>query len=128
MAIIDDDEEVRLSMGGLLRSYGYESRAFDSAEAFLRSFDETAYACLITDVDMRGMDGIALLELLRSRRSVLPVIVISALDPARTRALAASTGANAFLAKPVDPDELLDWVRRLSAAEPPTGDAQPRRG
>lgn len=113
VAIVDDDEEVRLSMGSLLRACGFEARAFDSAAAFLAAAGLTAFGCLVTDVNMPGMTGLEMLDALRDRGAALPVIVISALDPEHTRRLAMAHGADAYLAKPVDPDELLACLRRL---------------
>lgn len=115
VAIVDDDEEVRLSMRSLLRSYGIAAEAFECAEAFLAAPDASAFDCVVTDVHMPGMDGLEMLCVLRRRGDTLPVIVISALDPDRTRALAAAKGADAYLVKPVDPDALVDCMRRLLA-------------
>jgi two-component system, LuxR family, response regulator FixJ len=113
IAIVDDEEEVRLSLGSLLRAHGHEIQAFESAGAFLKSTDLFACDCLVTDVHMPGTDGIQLLEILRARGGDLPVIVISALDPERTRARAIAAGADAYLSKPVDPNALWDGLQRL---------------
>jgi FixJ family two-component response regulator len=115
VAIVDDDEEIRLSMGSLLRSYGIAAEAFESAEAFLSSPDISAFDCLVTDIHMPGMGGLEMLDVLRGRGDGLPVIVISALDPERTRAKAMSKGADAYLPKPVDPDDLVSCMRELLA-------------
>jgi len=116
VAIVDDDEEVRNSLGTLLRSYGVAASAFTSAEAFLCAPDLSGFDCLVTDVFMPGgMSGLEMLEALRGSGCGLPAIVISALDPERTRVLAMAKGADAFLAKPVDPDALMDCMRRVLA-------------
>jgi two-component system response regulator FixJ len=115
VAIVEDDEEVRRSMGSLLRSYGIAVETFDSAEAFLGSTHPSAYDCLVTDVHMPGMNGLEMLDVLRSRGGALAVIVVSGLDPEPTRALAMAKGADAYLAKPVDPDDLVECMRRVVA-------------
>lgn len=113
VAIVDDDKEARLSLGALLRSYGIKTEVFASAEAFLRTQHLAAFDCLITDVHMPKMDGLEMIRVLRRQRSTLPVIVISALESRSTQAKAMAAGAEAFLTKPVDSDELIDWMRRL---------------
>jgi len=113
VAVVDDDREARLSLGSLMRSYGIKAEVFASAEALLGSAHLAAFDCLITDVHMPGLDGLGMIEAVRSLRGPMPVIVISALDEARTRARAAAIGADAFLAKPVDSKELMNCIRRL---------------
>ena len=113
VAIVDDDPEARVSLGSLLRSYGIKTEVFESAEAFLRSPDLSAFDCLITDVHMPKMDGLEMIDVLRRDHSALPVIVISALESRSTSAKAMARGANAFLTKPVNSDELIGWIRRL---------------
>jgi two-component system response regulator DctR len=124
VAIVEDDEEIRRAMGSLLRSYGIAVETFDSAEAYLGSDHPSAYDCLVTDVAMPGMTGLEMLDLLRSRGGAgLAVIVVSGLDPEPTRALAMAKGADAYLAKPVDPDDLVECMRRVLAGRsgPPHG-------
>jgi len=117
IAIIDDDAELRLAMESLLRSHGFDAEGFQSAEAFLLSSDLSAYDCLVTDVHMPGMSGLEMIELVRSR-GALPIIVISAFEPERTHALALKRGADAYLSKPVVPDDLVDCMHRLLVGRP----------
>ena len=113
IAIIDDDEELRLSLGGLMRSSGIEARLFESCNAFLAA-DTSPFDCVIADVHMPGIDGISLIKWLRDRGSRAPVIIISALEPERTRERALAGGAQAFFSKPVDPVVLLETIARLT--------------
>lgn len=106
IAVIDDEEEVRLSTRDLLRSYGVQVAIFDSAEAFLAGADLGAVDILITDFKMPGMTAAGLLDALRERGASFPVVVMSALEAEPTRAVVMDRGAAAFLSKPVDPDEL----------------------
>jgi len=107
---VDDDFRVRESIERLVESSGYAHLAFSSAEEFLQSGALAMANCLITDVRMPGMDGIALQQRIRLERPDLPVIFISAHhdDEARQRAL--DEGAVRFLYKPFDGAELLKAI------------------
>ena len=108
ICVVDDDESVRTAMGRLVRSLGYHSREFPSAEAFLASSSLAETACLIADVQMPGgMSGLDLQDALRAQGNLLPIILITAFptDAIRTRAQAA--GASGFFGKPVDIQKLI---------------------
>jgi FixJ family two-component response regulator len=113
IAVVDDEEEVRVSTRDLLRSCGAQVLAFDTAEAFLAAPEAADVDGLVTDYWMPGMNGAALLEELRRRGAIFPVVVISARDSGSTEALVMGKGAAAFLRKPVDPDELVIVLERL---------------
>ena len=107
VAVVDDDPRVRESLESLIESAGLTARVFSQAEDFLRGGHLAAAGCLITDVRMPGMDGVALQRHVRSLRPELPVIFITAHydDEVERRALA--EGAASFLRKPFDARELL---------------------
>ena len=107
---VDDDQRVLDSLAMLMASAGYTPQSFTSAEAFLQSPTLAAAACVIADVQMPGMDGLALQRRIRLARPELPVIFISAHgdDALRQRALA--DGATAFFDKPFDGTALLTAV------------------
>ncbi len=112
ISVVDDDESVRESIVGLMRSVGFVARAFASAEEFLNS-DLSDTDCLILDVRMPGMDGIELHRRLLASRAEIPVIFITAHgsgEEVRSRALA--NGAVDYLIKPLSEDELLHAVHR----------------
>ena len=77
IAIVDDDESVRLALDGLLRSNGYSVRLYANAEAFLGSDAPRTTACLISDIQMPGLTGIQLYEALHADGISLPVIFIT---------------------------------------------------
>lgn len=107
IAIIDDDEGVRVSLDGLVRSLGYRVATFHSAEAFLESDDFALSRCVISDVNMPGgMTGIALADRLL-RTSSVPVILISAFVDERSCQEASRAGVRRFLRKPFDGDVLI---------------------
>jgi len=108
--LIDDDDSVRRALQRLLRSAGLDVRAFASAEEFLESGDLSQRACIVLDIQMRGLTGFALQEKLASKDIRIPTIAVSALDDAETRERARKLGAAAFFRKPVDGQALIDAI------------------
>jgi FixJ family two-component response regulator len=108
ISIVDDDDAVRNSLDDLIRSIGFGTQGFSSADAFLSSNQARDTACLILDVRMPGMNGIDLQRQIVAANWRIPIIFITshADDHARARALKA--GAVAFLYKPFREEELLD--------------------
>lgn len=113
ICIVDDDVDVRSSLENYLRSAGVKVRSFDSAEGFLASDQRQEADCLITDLHMPGMDGMALQQELNRTGRSFPVIVMTAFPTPAAREQSASLGAVEFLVKPVDPDLLLGRVEAL---------------
>ncbi len=85
IAVVDDDASVRRSIGRLLRSAGFMVVTFASAEEFLQSVDTCAPNCLVLDVHMPNMDGLALESLLAMRDDKVPIVFITAHDDQSTR-------------------------------------------
>lgn len=110
IAIIDDDEDVRVATENLVRSYGLEARTFASAEAFLKSSIVDDTICLITDVQMPGMSGVDLQATLRKRGYDVPMVFITAFPEERLRRQVEAQGALGFLTKPFDTRSLMDCV------------------
>jgi FixJ family two-component response regulator len=108
--LIDDDESVRRALQRLLRSAGLDVRAFASAEEFLESGNLDQRACIVLDIQMRGLTGFDLQEKLASKGIRIPTITVSALDDAETRERARKLGAAAFFRKPVDGQALIDAI------------------
>lgn len=111
--IVDDDNAVRDGFARLLRAAGLESRAYESAEAFLDEVRNAPHACVLLDITMPRLTGPQVQARLNDRRITLPVITVSARDDDETRAWARVLGARMFLRKPVDDQALLDainWV------------------
>lgn len=77
VAIVDDDESVLRSLECLLESADYATRLFTSGKALLESSDFFEINCVISDIDMPGIDGFELLALLHAERPELPTILIT---------------------------------------------------
>jgi FixJ family two-component response regulator len=115
IAIVDDDESFRRATTSFVRSLGYGTASFDSAEAFLKSEHVSDADCLITDVQMPGMTGIELQDRLIAQGHRLPVIFITAFPEMRARAQALAAGAVGFLAKPFDDRNLISCLNEALA-------------
>jgi FixJ family two-component response regulator len=106
IAIVDDDLAVREALKSLVRSLGYNASTFGSAEKFLTSqFSNTS--CIITDLQMPGLSGLDLQDLLIAEGHRLPIIFITGHPDENVRARAIKAGAVGFLSKPVNHDHLL---------------------
>jgi FixJ family two-component response regulator len=102
ISIVDDDDAVRGATESLVRSLGFETRAFASAVAFLQSPSLFETRCLILDVQMPHMGGIELQERLAELGLDIPIIFITAFPDDAVRQRALQGGAIAFLLKPFE--------------------------
>jgi RNA polymerase sigma factor (sigma-70 family) len=110
ITIVDDDEAVRDSLALLLNFRGYRTRAFASAEACLDAWNPEWRGCLLLDLRMGGMDGLALQKALAERGNTLPIVFLTGHgDLAHARA-ALKGGAVDFLEKPYEESALLAAV------------------
>ncbi len=109
--VVDDDASVRESLALLIDSAGWRSQTFASAEAFL-SCDPApgAPACVVLDVRLPDLDGVALQGRLSHGRPGLPVIFISGHGDVPTTVRAMKGGAIDFLVKPFDAGALLGAI------------------
>lgn len=108
VSIVDDDDSLRTALVGLIRSFGYDSAGFASAEEFLAA--SSAPACIVTDIHMAGASGIDLKNELVRRGDVTPVIMITARDDAGLEQRARASGAACFLRKPFEPGDLISCI------------------
>jgi FixJ family two-component response regulator len=110
ISIVDDDESVRESLSSLLRSAGFGTRVFASAEEFLNSAHRRDTACLILDLRMPGMSGLELQSRLSDADHKIPIIFITAHGEEGDRMQAFKAGAVDFLYKPFSEKALLKAV------------------
>ncbi len=112
--VVDDDAAIRDSLRVLLESSGLAVSTYASAPLFLAAAAESS-GCVLTDVRMPGMDGLALQRALRERGVRLPVIVMTGQGDIPIAVRAMKEGAVDFLEKPFADQDLLDAVRRALA-------------
>jgi FixJ family two-component response regulator len=112
ISIVDDDPLVREGLISLMRSAGFATQAFASAEDFLSLAHREDIACLILDVRLPGISGLELQGQLTATvpNHRTPVVFITARDDEATRQQALQGGAVDFLRKPVRREALLNAV------------------
>ena len=111
VVVVEDDMSMSVAIERLLRIGGCAARMYASAEALLGDPTGQRADCLVLDVQLPGIDGLALYDRLTLRGTPPPAIFITAFADRDCEARAASVGA-AFLEKPFSGRMLLDCVRR----------------
>jgi FixJ family two-component response regulator len=112
IAIVDDDASMLKGVERLLDAYGFATRVFASAEAFLDLDAAGDVDCLLIDIHLGGMSGIELRHRLTASGCKLPVIFMTAFDDEATRVQAQRAGCIAFLHKPFGLNLLLGAIEK----------------
>jgi FixJ family two-component response regulator len=110
ISIIDDDESIREATQHLIGSLGFSAHTFVSAEEFLQSERINDTCCVITDMQMPGLSGSDLQELLIAQGRDLPIIFMTAFPDEKIKERVLRSGAIAFLHKPFDGEVLIKHV------------------
>ena len=108
--VVDDDPTVREALALVMKSVGLAVESYVSAEDFLGAYDPRRPGCLVLDVRMPGMGGLALQELIAARGIDLPIIFITGHADVRMSVRAMKGQAFEFLEKPFSDQELLDRI------------------
>jgi FixJ family two-component response regulator len=108
--VVDDDASVRGALARLLHSAGYQTETFASAEGFLAQSRFDAPGCILLDVRMPGLNGLELQEALAAADRQLPIVFITGHGDVPMSVRAMKAGAEDFLPKPFDDEELLKAV------------------
>jgi two-component system response regulator FixJ len=110
--VIDDQPSVRDAIGEMLSVFGFVVEVFDSAGAFLDKVHATRPGCVVADVRMPGMDGIALVGEMARRGIGIPVILISGHADVPMAVAGIKAGADDFIEKPIDDARLVAAINR----------------
>lgn len=119
--VVDDSNNIRLTVGKALESLGVPVETTGYAEDALLRLSGGEYAILVLDLELPGMDGMAMLERIGALRPGLPVVIITAYASPEAEAEARRLGAADFVAKPFTPKEIRERVASVlkrSSPEP----------
>ncbi len=110
--LLDDDSEMLSALSRVLGAYGFQVTAFDDPAAFFAHPRTEGPCCLVLDLAMPGVDGFEVQQRLADEREHLPIVFLTGHGdiPASVKAMRA--GAEDFLTKPVDGDDLIKAVSR----------------
>jgi two-component system, LuxR family, response regulator FixJ len=100
--LVDDEAAVRRSVGFMLKTSGFEVESFESGEDFLKQAAHLAPGCVLLDVRLGGMDGLAVQQALKDRGIMLPVVIITGHGDIGLAVRAMKAGAVDFLEKPFE--------------------------
>jgi len=118
IAVVEDEDSVRKALGRLLRSAGLGTDTYASGEEFLKALPNRLPDCLLLDLQLPGINGLAVQSRLWQSSLRLPVVFITATEDLEAREQAIKAGAAAWLRKPVDDQALLDSITRALSANP----------
>ena len=108
--VVDDEDEVRASLGRLLASHGFEVRLYRSAGEFLLASPIRTPGCVLLDLRMPGPGGLELQASLLRQEDAPAVVFMSGQGDIRSSVLAIRRGAIDFLTKPIDADALIEAI------------------
>jgi DNA-binding response OmpR family regulator len=112
--VVEDDPEINELIGAYVELAGLSCRRVMRGEEALREARERRPSLIVLDVMLPDMDGFEVCRRLRAEAgtSDVPIVMLTALDQAEMRKRACQCGANEYLTKPFDPDQLLETIRQ----------------
>ncbi|SEL77321.1 two component, sigma54 specific, transcriptional regulator, Fis family [Roseateles sp. YR242] len=124
LLLVDDDADLLKLLSMRLDAAGYDVTAVASAEAALTHLAVQRPALVLSDVQLPGMDGLALFDAIRERHPALPVILLTAHGTIPDAVAATARGVYTYLTKPFDGRALLDTIAQALALTAPQGDVE----
>jgi DNA-binding response OmpR family regulator len=116
--LVDDDRAFRLSTAALLESEGHRVTGAATGAEAVRALEDGRFELVLMDLRMPGVDGIDVVEVLRTRGETTPVLMVSGYGTVDAAVRALHSGVDDFLTKPVEPEVLLDRVQALLRRRP----------
>ena len=110
--VVEDDEQIRHALHQLIESIYLQVESYASAEAFLDAYEPDRPGCLVLDLRMPGMGGLALQDELLRRDILLPVIIVTGFADVPTTVRAMTAGALVVLEKPFNDLALLEYIQK----------------
>ncbi|KKW90665.1 response regulator FixJ [Sphingobium chungbukense] len=118
--VVDDDEAIRRSLSFMLKTSGFAVRLFEGGTSFLKEAAGLPPGCVLLDVRMPDIDGLAVQQELRARGVMLPVVIMTGHGDIDMAVTAMKAGASDFIEKPFEKAALLaciETAQRLSVAD-----------
>jgi len=125
VSIVEDEPVLRHEMGFQLGHHGFSVKTFDSAAAFYRYLAVRPRTLAVLDIGLPGEDGLSICRHLRAHDSQMGIVFLTARALRDDRLTGLGLGADAYLVKPVDMDELVLILKRLALRFAPSPAAQP---
>ena len=122
LLLVDDDAPIRRMLERTLAAEGYDVEAAADGGAALAAVERTVPDAIVLDVTMPGMDGLAVTRRLRAKGLRVPILLLTARDAVHERVAGLDAGADDYLVKPFDVDELSARVRALLRRNAPAGE------
>lgn len=113
--IVDDDRSIRWVLEKALSAEGFNTEAFETADALLRRMEQSAPDAIISDIRMPGTDGLQLLEKIQDSHPEVPIIIMTAHSDLESAVASYQGGAFEYLPKPFDVDEAVALTKRALA-------------
>jgi len=126
IAIVDDDPSVRKALERLIRSEGWKTETFGSAQEFLVSARTEAPTCLVLDLQLPGLSGLDLQKRMTEAGMEIPIVFLTGHGNIPTSVKAMKAGAIEFLTKPVDEQDLLKAIQEAIERDRRTRQQQTR--
>ncbi|WGF90272.1 response regulator transcription factor [Marinivivus vitaminiproducens] len=116
ISVVDDDASARTAIAALLRTCGFASSLFATADDFLAALDSITTACLIADMQMPGMSGLDLHRRVIASGHRFPTILVTAYPDEASRQAARDAGVQAYLTKPITAETLIACIAAALAS------------
>jgi two-component system OmpR family response regulator/two-component system response regulator QseB len=113
LIIIEDDQILGSSLKRMFEKHSYGADWFRNGESGLVSLKDNEYSALVLDINLPGIDGLGVLRHIRSQGNRIPVLLLTALDSVRNKVEGLDEGADDYLVKPFDIDELMARLRAM---------------
>jgi CheY-like chemotaxis protein len=128
--LVEDDARLRNLVARLMRVFGFHdiAQANNGEEALEHLAAGNDVDLILTDMNMPGMDGIAMVRQLRKQGDRTPVIMLTGEDDAKTQARAKRVGVTRYVHKPIDADELSDTIQQTLGEDAPKPSRRRNKG
>ncbi len=114
VSIVDDENDARLKMASQLETLGFQVKTFENAHQFYRYLAIRPITIAVLDIGLPEEDGISICKYLRDHNQSMGIVFVTDRDTRDDRLAGLAAGADAYMIKPVDIDELALVIKRLS--------------